>query len=288
MSGVFRSNAGRELIHGHYRSALERWPVPRRELQIPTGQGETFIVACGPEAAPPLVLLHGGASTSAMWVRSVQAWAKAFRIYAVDIIGEPGFSAPSRPALRAEVHALWMDDVWMALGLSSASIVGASLGGLLALDYAIRRPAKVQKLALLAPAGIARVRLKYLASAVPLFFMGGWGRRKALELVMGLPAEEVTAEAEDFLKFCELVMAHHVIRTELLPVFSDHMLCMLKMPVLAIIGERDILFSAKTMRRRIEACVPRAKLVCLARAGHGLTDQTQTVLEFLSSKAASA
>jgi pimeloyl-ACP methyl ester carboxylesterase len=105
---------------------------------------------------------------------------------------------------------------------------------------------------------------------------------------MGLPAEEVTAEAEDFLKFCELVMAHHVIRTELLPVFSDHMLSMLKMPVLAIIGERDIVFRAKTMRRRIEACVPRAKLVCLARASHGLTDQTQTVLEFLSSEAASA
>jgi pimeloyl-ACP methyl ester carboxylesterase len=107
-----------------------------------------------------------------MWVRSVQAWAKAVRIYAVDIIGEPGFSAASRPALRSDAHALWMDDLWMALGLSRASIVGASLGGLLALDYAIRRPARVQKLVLLAPAGIARVRLRYLASAVPLYFMG--------------------------------------------------------------------------------------------------------------------
>ena len=101
MARIFRSDAGKALIHGQYRSVLDRWPVPRRELRIPTCQGETFVVDCGPEGAPPVILPHGGATTSAMWVRSVRAWAASFRLYAIDIIGEPGFSAPSRPALAA-------------------------------------------------------------------------------------------------------------------------------------------------------------------------------------------
>jgi pimeloyl-ACP methyl ester carboxylesterase len=175
-----------------------------------------------------------------------------------------------------------MDDVWAALGLTRASIVGASLGGLLALDYAIRRAGKVQALVLLAPGGIARVRVKYLVSAIPLFFMGARGRRKALELVMGLPPEELTPAAEVFLKSCELVMAHHVIRTEPLPVFSDDVLRRLSVPVLAIVGGRDIVFSATTTRRRLEACVDNARVICLETAGHGPTDQTENVLEFLS------
>jgi pimeloyl-ACP methyl ester carboxylesterase len=159
MARIFRSDAGKALIHGQYRFVLDRWPVPRRELRIPTCQGETFVVDCGPEGAPPVILLHGGATTSAMWVRSVRAWAESFRLYAIDIIGEPGFSAPSRPAFASDAHARWMDDLWSALHLERAPIVGASLGGLLALDYAIRRPEKVQTLVLLAPAGVARVRL---------------------------------------------------------------------------------------------------------------------------------
>jgi pimeloyl-ACP methyl ester carboxylesterase len=282
MSHLFRSEAGRKIIHEQYRSVLDKWPVPGQELRIPTCQGETFVVACGPETAPPVILLHGGGNTSAMWSRSIRAWAENFRIYAIDIIGEPGFSAPARPSFRSDAYALWMDDLWTALRLTRASIVGASIGGLLALDYAIKRPGNLHTLVLLAPAGIAHVRLRYLASALPLFFLGSWGRRKALELVMGLPAEEMTPAAEDFLKSCELILTHHVIRTQPLPVFSDRLLRRLTMPVLAIVGARDIVFSAKTTRRRLQACVSKTKVVWLPTAGHGLTDQTQAVLEFLS------
>jgi pimeloyl-ACP methyl ester carboxylesterase len=239
-------------------------------------------VAYGPAAAPAVILLHGAATTSMMWARNASRWSTRFRIYAVDIIGEPGFSAPSRPPLTSDAHARWMDDVWSALKLSRASMVGASLGGLLALDYAIRRPGKVEALALLAPAGVARIRPGYLASAVPLFFMGRRGRRKALELFMGLPPEEMTPAAVAFLEFCELVMAQHRIRTQRLPRFSDELLRGLKMPLLAVLGAKDIIFSARETQRRLQSCVPQARIVCLPTAGHGLTNQTETIFEFLS------
>jgi pimeloyl-ACP methyl ester carboxylesterase len=257
--------------------------VPHEEIRVPTCQGETFVVTCGAADAPAVVLLHGGATNSAMWNRNVQTWARTFRLYAVDIIGEPGFSATSRPPLSSDAYARWMDDVLAGLRLSRASFVGASFGGLLALDYAIRRPANVCALVLLAPAGIANVRVGFLFSVVPLYFMGAWGKRKALDLVMGLPTEERTPTAERFLRSCELIMSHHVIRTQPLPVFRDTALRKLSMPVLAVLGARDVVFNSNTIRRRLQACVDGARLIWLETAGHGLTDQTVAIGEFLSS-----
>jgi pimeloyl-ACP methyl ester carboxylesterase len=273
----YRSDDGKTRVHTEYRSVLDAWPVPHEELRVPTCQGETFIVTCGP-------VLHGGATNSAMWICNVQSWASTFRLHAVDIIGEPGFSAPSRPPLSSEAYTRWIDDVLAALRLPCVSIVGASLGGLLALDYAIRRPASVRALVLLAPAGIANVRVRYLFSVVPLYFLGAWGRRKALELVMGLPPEERTPASERFLKSCELVMSHHVIRTQPLPVFRDKALREVTMPVLAVVGAKDIVFNSRTIRRRLQRGVDGARLIWLETAGHGLTDQTTAISKFLSSE----
>ena len=71
---------------------------------------------------------------------SLVAFSRDYRVYAVDMIGEPGFSAETRPPLASDAHAAWLDDVWRALGVARASVVGVSLGGWLAADYAIRRP----------------------------------------------------------------------------------------------------------------------------------------------------
>ena len=102
--------------------------MPNRQFRVPTREGETFIVACGDENAPPLMLLHGGMANSAMWMGDVAAWAEHFRVYAVDVIGEAGLSAPSRPPLASEAHALWLDDVMQAL-LARAGIVSRRVAG---------------------------------------------------------------------------------------------------------------------------------------------------------------
>jgi pimeloyl-ACP methyl ester carboxylesterase len=79
------------------------------------------------------------------------------------MIGEPGLSAPSRPRLASDAYALWLDDVLHELGVARASLVGVSLGGWLALDYATRRPERVERLALLCPGGVGKQRASFLA-----------------------------------------------------------------------------------------------------------------------------
>jgi pimeloyl-ACP methyl ester carboxylesterase len=184
--------------------------------------------------------------------------------------------------MTSDGHARWLDDVWNALRIESASVVGASLGGWLALDYAIRRTAKVSRLALLAPAGVGRVRLGFLLKAGALLLMGPWGHRRALNLDMGFdPSERMGAEGNAFVSFLKLAQQHYVARTRPIPTFSDQELHTVTIPVMAIVGGKDAIFDSDQTKRRLEACLPQVQIEYLSEAGHGLVDSTSSVLEFL-------
>ncbi len=75
----------------------------------------------------------------------------------------------------------WLDDVLDGLKLERAALVGVSLGGALALDYAVRRPERVDRLALLAPSGIGRQRPGFLVKAILLQLLG---RRRPPEAIV--------------------------------------------------------------------------------------------------------
>ena len=272
MSTIWRSEAGARAVRAQYLRLLDLWPVPSERLSVPTRFGETFVLACGPRDAPPLLLLHGSGANATMWLRDVVPWAEHFRCYAVDMIGEPGLSAPSRPPLASDAYALWLDDAMAGLGLTRASIVGVSLGGWLALDYAARRPQRVEKLALLCPGGVGRQKSMVLF-ALPLLFFGGWGRRRLMRFVLGRDSEAAP--------FMSLTLKHFRPRRERLPQFGDAALKSLTMPVLAIVGARDVLLDSRDTKRRFEAHVKTADVRVLPDAGHLIADQTLPILAFL-------
>ena len=97
------------------------------------------------------MLLHGTLSNAASWMFDAERWSEYYRVHAVDIIGEPGLSEGTQPALDSDAHAQWLDDVLDALGVECAAFVGLSFGGFTALDYALRRPARVNALVWSAP-----------------------------------------------------------------------------------------------------------------------------------------
>ncbi len=280
MTAIYRSEAGGQRIRERYEQALRQWPVPCEHRRVPTREGETFVVACGPEQAPPLVLCHGSGTNAAMWMGDVAAWSEHFRVYAVDMIGEPGLSAPSRPPLDSEAYALWLDDVLRELGVSRAAVAGASLGGWLALDYATRRPDRVTSLVLLCPGGVGRQRWGWLLKAVLLRPFGQWGRRRTLRAVVGLDVLDVP-DAARFLDSMLLTDEHFLFRKEPLPVFPDSALRRLTMPVLVIAGDRDAMLDTRGTARRMTAAVPHADVRVLPGVRHSVVNQTAPVLTHL-------
>lgn len=275
MSDVWKTREGEHLVKAAYAGIRDHWPVPREELRLPTGQGETFVVACGDPAKPPLILLHGAGSNAFMWMGDVADWAQHFRVFAVDIIGEPTESASSRPPRNGPAFAVWLDEVLEGLGVARAAFVGISLGGWMAIDYAIRRPVRVERLALLCPGGVGRVKLSFLLTATMMLLAGPKGMQRTLS---SAGADGLPAPIADFLT---LIFTHFKPRRDALPIFSDADLSGLNIPILTFLGARDTLIDSAGTRRRLAGTAPHARIVWLPEAGHFLGGLTTPIQDFL-------
>ncbi|MFI7092002.1 alpha/beta fold hydrolase, partial [Streptomyces lydicus] len=117
---------------------MARWPVPVERREVVTEFGTTRVNVCGAADGPPLVLLHGGGTTSATWYALAAALAPTHRLYAVDQMGAPGLSVPGGRTVRRPADLSdWLDGVLDGLGLASAALLGHSYGGWVALCHAV-------------------------------------------------------------------------------------------------------------------------------------------------------
>lgn len=280
MKSIYKSAEGERAVRERYLKFLTYWPVPNQQLRVPTREGETFVVACGPEDAPALVLLHGASGNAAMWMADVAAWSQQYRVYAVDVIGDAGLSAPSRPRLASDAHALWLDDVLEGLNIQHASFLGLSNGGWLALDYATRRPERVESLVVLCPGGIVRAK-NILLKALPFLLLGKWGAQKVREMIIGRTPANASKAHQAFADFIALIFEHLRPRTERHPILRDDQLQRLEMPVMVILGGKDAIFDSAAIKQRVERTLPHAEIRYLAEAGHFIPGQTAPILEFL-------
>jgi pimeloyl-ACP methyl ester carboxylesterase len=279
---IWKTPAGAEAVRARYRQFLAYWPAPAEQRTIPTRHGETFVIVSGPAEAPPVVLLHGSASNSASWLGDARLWSQHFRLHAVDVIGEPGLSAETRPTLVSGAYEAWLGDVLAGLGLTRAALVGLSLGGWLATDYATRNPEQVSALALLVPGGIGK-RKNVLLWAGPLLLLGPWGRKQVMKrLGRAQPEGEVPPAVKAFGDFMAMIFKAFRPRTERLPGFSDADLARLAMPVLCVLGGQDAFVDSVGTQRRLAASVPHARITFLPQAGHFLPPQTEAVDAFLT------
>lgn len=129
----------------------------------------------GATDGPPVLLLHGlGLWSELAWGRLVPLLPARRRWIALDLPGFGASAKPDAPYDTAFFRAV-LADVVTQLG-APVALVGHSLGGLLAADFAGAHPERVSQLALVAPAGFAHPR-RHLALALaariaePLFLL---------------------------------------------------------------------------------------------------------------------
>lgn len=108
----------------------------------------------GPDDGPRLVLVHGLGGAAANWTLLAPELARTRRVLAVDLPGHAG-SDPLPAAASLDSYADRVCAVAEREGFTAAAYVGHSLGGLVALRVAIRRPEAVRSVVLAAAAGIS-------------------------------------------------------------------------------------------------------------------------------------
>ena len=105
------------------------------------------------EGAPVLLLVHGMAGSSATWREVGPALAKRFTVVAPDLLGH-GASDKARHDYSLGSFASSLRDLMVALRVDRATVVGQSLGGGVAMQFAYQFPERVERLVLVNSGGL--------------------------------------------------------------------------------------------------------------------------------------
>ena len=250
-----------------------------------------------------VILIHGLGVSADIWIHNVEPLAKRHRVYVPDLIGF-GRSDKPGPSFAPLDYTRFLDDFMNILNVERASLVGQSLGGGIALHYALQFPQKVSKLVLVGSAGLGKeviwtLRLMSLPLVGELF---SYPSRKGVELAFKLAVRNRALITKDFvelyfnlfsqpgfrkffLRILRLIVNIRGAREEtLVPIMNN--LHKIPQPVLIIWGDKDRVLPLKHSYLAKER-LPKAKLKIMEGCGHipffERSDEfNRLVLEFLS------
>ncbi|ACL21132.1 alpha/beta fold hydrolase [Desulfitobacterium hafniense] len=274
---AFKTITGRDAVYKAYDAFLGNMGIPHEEVNVDTRFGKAFVIAAGKKDAPVLVLLHGSGINSVMWIKDMEKYSEHYRVYAVDLQGEPGKSDGKQLSFEGSDFDNWLHDVFAGLSVEKASIAGISLGAWLALKFAIANPQMVDKLVLLCPAGVGPQKTSF--AYVSLFHMLLWGEKGVERLFRKVNGgKPIPQEIMDYQK---LLGNNFNFRREQVPLFSDAELTQLTIPSILFVGQKDVMFHSLKTAQRYRNLVPDAKVIVLREAGHTLIGLVDDILEFL-------
>lgn len=236
---------------------------------------------------PPLVIVHGMVNSSKHWREVALELARTHTVIVPDLIGH-GDSATPRGDYALGAHAAVIRDLLAALGVESATFVGHSLGGGIAMVYFWQFPHMVERLALVSSGGLGREVSPLLrGAALPGASLGvrvashrsvlaaldglgkglgrlGWRKAVYLEAVTrALRPLQAPGSRQAFLQSLRAVIDIHGQKVSAL----DRLYLLGPVPTLIAWGERDRTIPP-AHGRDAHRLIPHSRLETLPRAAH--------------------
>jgi len=239
-SSLYKSAEGYQKVMTHYEAALQTMGVPYETRYVETQYGPSHTVISGNEKGKSTVLWHGQNANAASWASWIPALAPTYHIYAIDVIGGMGKSAPSRPSKKGAAYGEWAAEALEGLGLGQANMIGASQGGWLIGKLGAVAPEMVCSAVLMSSAGFLPLSMIQVFRMLPriLFKPAAKAAHEMLAMVSppDLPPDPF------FLELFELMMSHF--RSEqIVPVLSDVEIKRLNAPTYLLMGQYESSFN---------------------------------------------
>ncbi len=261
-----------------------RVPVVRVESRVVHGYRRVYRIA---GSGPPLLLIHGIGDSSATWRTVLPILARKHLVIAPDLLGH-GTSAKPRADYSVAAYANGMRDLLGVLGIDRVTLVGHSLGGGVAMQFAYQFPEKTERMVLVATGGagrgvspLLRAATLPLASAVlagvrlpgaRLAVAGAVGLLERLDTGLGLDAADLRRvvdalpDAHSRAAFIRTLRAVVDWRGQVVTML-DRCYLARGMPTMLIWGSRDSVLPVGHAYRRA-AAMPGSRLEIFDGAGH--------------------
>jgi pimeloyl-ACP methyl ester carboxylesterase len=285
MSTIYKKADSKAKVLALYDRQMKKLNYPYKDLYVETPYGETHLVETGDLSGKPLLVFHGGNSTSAYNLLACSYLLKDFHIYAVDTIGHPGKSAEVSLSSRNYEYGIWASAVIDALGYEKMVCFGASFGaGILAKTMCVS-PQKVETAALLVPSGIKNApAYKSMSMMFPMIMYWITGNEKWLiKCILPMAISEDTIDEETFetvKNSIDNVKIKAGMPSDVKP--ADIQKC--KAPTLVLAADNDCLFPAGLVIPQAKSIIPNCTTYLLEGRGHinYLTiDEQEMIVEHL-------
>jgi pimeloyl-ACP methyl ester carboxylesterase len=275
------------LVAPYWWAQRGLWKLtPERRANLPGSfvkltDGYTCCESRGPADGQVVVLVHGATIAKYVWDRNIDALAAAgLHVIRYDNFGR-GYSDRPESTYGVDLYDRQLLDLLEALKVKGpVDLVGLSQGGAISVVFAARRPERVRKLVLVAPAGTP-VHLPFTAKLVRAPLIGDWimtvfGKRVLLsESRQGAKDPVMIKELEynllDQLSYAGYLPAlSSMLRNYPLNDLAAEYQAVGKRrtPTLLIWGSADKIIPIENAKRA-QAAMPAATLEVVQGAGHG-------------------
>jgi pimeloyl-ACP methyl ester carboxylesterase len=236
----------------------------------------------------PLVgLIHGITESQDVWRDVIPLLAERYTVIAADLLGH-GHSAKPRGDYSLGAYASGLRDLLGALGYERGTVVGRSLGGGIALQFAYQFPEYTERLVLVASGGLGREVHPLLRAAtlpgseivMPLIapdwvVQAGSRVAETLSRIGVRPSSDVTEIARGYASLSDRDTREafmHTLRAVIDPggqrvSARDRLYLAEDMPTLIVWGENDPIIPVEH-GREAERLIPASRLVEFPGAGH--------------------
>lgn len=222
----------------------------------------------------PVILLHGWLGSWGTWRSTIETLGSEYRTYALDFWGF-GESEKRREQFQVTDFVNLVEQFMDRLGITSAPLVGHSMGGTVSLSVAIRYPERVQKVAavgspidgrslsvLLKLAGKAFVA-KVVWSSPALFRLGmrlyaPFVSRKNWRTFYEMIVEDTSVTTLE--SFFHSIASLH--KTNLTPHLGQ-----IRVPALGVYGARDVIVNPKQYEV-FDVAIPNSQVQYMPGSGH--------------------
>jgi len=255
MNSFFYSAGAKQELIRMYFQMLDKLPIRYELMKIETTFGDTNLVITGPKEKPALVLMHDANAFAPLAIEAMIGLVNDFRIYAVDIPGQPNLSEEFRLNTKDNSYGEWMYEILSRLGIFNATLVGISLGSFITLKTLTFDENRIARAFLITPAGI--VNSNPFISFLNVFLPIKWSRMTKNTKYIRRFLGNIYAEIDEFAEaFLSMVTLNYRIDFSSVPIISKQEAAKVKTPLSIFGAEHDILFPGEMVLKRAKQLFP--------------------------------
>ncbi|MCR2032772.1 alpha/beta fold hydrolase [Anaerofustis stercorihominis] len=285
MKSIYKTKEGKKKCLELYNRQLEKLGNPYEDIYVNTSFGKTHLVRTGNKVGKPLLVFHGGNSSSAYNLLLCKFLLDDFNIYAVDIIGHPGKSDEVSLSSRGYSYGEWASELIDKLEFKKMRCYGGSFGGGVLAKLMCVSPEKVERCVLEVPSGINNAfpissakmmipLIKYIITKNEDFIIKTAMYMTNGEDIIDEDTRDILKDSFDNVK-TKVAMPSNVDKKRMQN---------FKSPAFILAGEYDCLFPSRKVLKRAKEIISDVRLYELKGRGHMhlLTNkEKQMIIDFL-------